>query len=206
MLANPRTSWLGLLAAIGGLLLAWAPPAYPWVATVGGLLVALGGGVGLHLAADAPRGTIGTGQPQPNAPAEAPPAPAARSAAVTPVGMTLLALGALSLTACARPLDTAINAANVSRDIGLAAHDAIAGYCVPAYKAAADKAAIVVVDAKCLPAERAYRLYAAAHTTAVLVIQRAALGLATDQDALVAAVAIGRAGADLAAAVKAVSQ
>ena len=138
------------------------------------------------------------------------PAPAAEkpaAPAVPPVPpLALLVIACLAVVGCARPIDTAIRAANVGRDVGLAAHDAIEGACVPAYKAATDKAAIAAVDAKCLPAEKAYRLYAAAHTAAVLIIQRAQLGLATEADALAAAKAVGQAGGALASAVQAVSR
>jgi hypothetical protein len=52
-MANMRTSILGLVSAIGGVLIAWSPTAHPWVATLGGVLVAIGSGGGLALAADA---------------------------------------------------------------------------------------------------------------------------------------------------------
>lgn len=62
---NLRTSILGLVAAVGGVLVAWSPAAHPWVATLGGLLVAVGSGGGLIAAADAQPGD-GRPQPQPS--------------------------------------------------------------------------------------------------------------------------------------------
>ena len=112
----------------------------------------------------------------------------------------------LFASGCARPLDAAIVAVNAARDVGASAHDAIEAACVPAYRAATDKTAVAAVDARCVPAERAYRVYRAAHATAVVAVQRAQLGLATEADALAAARAVGQAGAELAATVRAVAQ
>lgn len=126
------------------------------------------------------------------------------------VGGLLLALGGLvlagALTGCAHPLDTAVRAANGARAVGESARTAITAACVPAYKAANTAAQLAAVDARCLPAERAYVALAVAHAAAVVELQRAQLGQVTAADALAAAQAVGRAGADLAAAVKAVGQ
>lgn len=161
--------------------------------TAGGLLVTVG--VGLILARDDKGG---------GAPPAAPAADVPKAPTVPP--LPLFALAALALVGCARPLDAAVTAANIGRDVGLAAHDTIAAACVPAYKAAADKAAIAAVDAKCQPAERAYRTYAALHLAAVVAIQRAQVGAAPEAEALAAARAVAQAGGALASAVREVSK
>ena len=143
-----------------------------------------------------------------SAPAPAGEKPAAP--AVPPVvGGLLLALGGLvlagALTGCTRPIDTAIRTTNGARAVGETARAVITAACVPAYRAANTSAQLAAVDARCLPAERAYRVYAAAHATAVVAVQRAQIGLVTEADALAAAVALGKAGGELAAAVQAVA-
>jgi len=126
--------------------------------------------------------------------------------AVPPVPpLALLAIGCLALAGCTRPIDTAIRTTNGARAVGETARAVITAACVPAYRAANTSAQLAAVDARCLPAERAYRVYAAAHATAVVAVQRAQLGLVTEADALAAAVAVGQAGGELAAAVQGVS-
>lgn len=163
--------------------------------TAGGLLVTVG--VGLILARD----DKGGGAP-PAAPAEKPAAPT-----VPPVPpLALLVIACLAVVGCARPIDTAIRATNGARSVGETARTAITAACVPAYKAANTSVELAAVDARCLPAERAYRVYAAAHAVAVVAIQRAQLGAATEADALAAALAVGQAGAQLADAVQGVTR
>ena len=119
--------------------------------------------------------------------------------------LAVLVIACLALVGCARPIDTAIRTTNGARAVGETARAVITAACVPAYRAANTAAQLAAADARCLPAERAYRVYAAAHATAVVAVQRAQLGLVTEADALAAAVAVGQAGGELAAAVQAVT-
>jgi hypothetical protein len=112
---------------------------------------------------------------------------------------------ALALVGCTHPIDVAVRAANGSREVGMIAHDAIEHVCVPAYRAAT-RETLPQVEARCDAASRAYRVYAASWSVAVVAIQRAQLGLASEADAVAAALAAGRAGADLSAAVQAVTR
>jgi len=155
-------------------------------------LVAFGGGVA----------TIITGALTKSAP------PAEKPAAPTVPPLPLLAvlcIACLAVVGCTRPIDTAIRATNGARSVGETARAVITAACVPAYRAANTAAQLAAVDARCLPAERAYRVYAAAHATAVVAVQRAQLGIVTEADALAAAIAVGQAGGELAAAVQAVA-
>ena len=156
-------------------------------------LVAFGGGVA----------TIITGALTKSAqPAtEKPAAPAVPP--VPPLGVLMVVC--LALAGCASPITTAIRTTNGARAVGETARAVITAACVPAYRAANTAAQLAAVDARCLPAERAYRVYAAAHATAVVAVQRAQIGLVTEADALAAAVALGKAGGELAAAVQAVA-
>ncbi len=150
----------------------------------------------------------GDGTAQPNPSGQAPAAPK------LPPGVTgLLLAGALVIgfagacvTGCAHPLDTAITSVNTAREAGMVAHDVIEATCVPAYKAAATPAALAAVDAKCVPAEKAYQVFSGAHAVAVVAVQRAQLGVATEADAIAAAVALGKASAGLVSALQAVTQ
>lgn len=137
----------------------------------------------------------------PAAAAEKPAAPT-----VPPVPpLALLVIACLAVVGCARPIDTAIRATNGARSVGETARTAITAACVPAYKAANTSVELAAVDARCLPAERAYRVYAAAHAVAVATVQLAQAGQASEADAVAAALAVGRAGAALVDAVKAVA-
>lgn len=115
-------------------------------------------------------------------------------------------LGALLLSGCTRPLDTAILAANAARDVGQVAHDLIESECLPAYRGANTPASLAAVDARCLVPMKAYRIYRAAWAVSVVAIQRAQLGLITPSEALAAAVEVGRKGAGLAASLTEVSK
>ena len=118
-----------------------------------------------------------------------------------------LALAALvgALAGCTHPIDAAVRAANGARDVGVVAHDAIEAACVPAYRAAT-RETLPAVEARCDAASRAYRLYASSWALAVVAIQRAQLGIGSEADAVGAALAAGRAGAELAAAVREVAK
>lgn len=120
--------------------------------------------------------------------------------------LAFLVVTGAAVTGCARPLDTAITAANGARDVGQVAHDTIESECLPAYRGAGTPAAVAAADARCLVPMKAYRVYRAAWAVSVVSIQRAQLGLATPAAALAAAVDVGRAGADLAASLQAVSK
>ncbi len=158
--------------------------------TAGGLLVTVG--VGLILARD----DKGGGAPP------APPLPALLLGA----GVGLLVVApVLALAGCVSPLTAAIASANSARAIGDASRTVITAYCVPAYRAANTAAQLATVDARCLPAERAYVAFAGKHAAAVVLLQRAQLGLSSEADALAGARAVGQAGAALAAALPAVS-
>lgn len=177
----------------------------PWrPALAGGVAAAL---VALRLSPAAP--APADGQPQANPAGAAPEAP--REAPTVPpvVSGLLLALGGLvlagALTGCTGPLDAAVRAANGARAIGDAARTAITAACVPAYRAANTAAALAAVDAKCLPAERAYVDLAVAHAGAVVALQRAQLGQATEAEAAAAAQAVGQSAAVLATAVRGVA-
>lgn len=111
----------------------------------------------------------------------------------------------LALVGCTRPLDVAVRAANGARDVGVVAHDAIEGACVPAYRAAT-RETLPAVEARCDAASRAYRVYASSWALAVVAIQRAQLGLASEADAVAAALAAGKAAGELSAAVQAVAK
>lgn len=112
---------------------------------------------------------------------------------------------AFVLAGCTRPLDVAVRAANGSREVGMIAHDAIEHVCIPAYKAAT-RETLPQVEARCDAASRAYRVYAASWSVAVVAIQRAQLGLSSEVDAVAAALAAGKAAGELSAAVQAVAK
>ena len=112
---------------------------------------------------------------------------------------------ALALVGCTKPLDVAVRAANGSREVGMIAHDAIEHVCVPAYRAAT-RETLPQVEAKCDAASKAYRVYAAAWSVAVVAIQRAQLGLSSEVDAVAAALAAGKAAGELSTAVQAVAK
>jgi hypothetical protein len=118
-----------------------------------------------------------------------------------------LAAAALAgaLAGCTHPLDVAVRAANGSREVGMIAHDAIEHVCVPAYRTAT-RETLPQVEARCDAASKAYRVYAAAWSVAVVAIQRAQLGLASEADAVAAALAAGKAAGELSVAVQAVAK
>ena len=129
---------------------------------------------------------------------------AEKPAAPTVPPLAVLVIACLAMVGCARPLDTAIRTVNASREAGVLAHDVIEAACLPAYKAAT-RDTFAAVDARCKPALDGYRVYTRAHVLAVVAVQRAELGIASEADALAAALALGKAGGDLANAVKAVA-
>ena len=187
-LTDWRTTLLGL--ALAALIIAALITRPEWDAAD---LAAFAGAIGTALLGALSRSSA----PEPEKPA---------APAVPPVPpLALLAIGCLALAGCTRPIDTAIRTTNGARAVGETARAVITAACVPAYRAANTSAQLAAVDARCLPAERAYRVYAAAHATAVVAVQRAQLGLVTEADALAAAVAVGQAGGELAAAVQAVT-
>ena len=118
-----------------------------------------------------------------------------------------LALAALvgALAGCTHPIDVAVRAANGARDVGAVAHAAIQSACVPAYRAAT-RETLASIEARCDAASRAYRLYASSWALAVVAIQRAQLGIGSEADAVESALLAGRAGADLAEAVREVAK
>lgn len=85
----------------------------------------------------------------------------------------VLAIGVQAI-ACARPIDTAILAANSARDVGEVSADVIATQCTARYRTAAPED-VPSIDAVCVPAARAYDAYRAAHAALVAAIQVAQL-------------------------------
>lgn len=69
MTTNVRTSIFGVVLAIGSALVAWNPTGHPWVSVLGSILVSIGGGAGLLVAADAsPRPSAGAPASVPTSP------------------------------------------------------------------------------------------------------------------------------------------
>lgn len=85
----------------------------------------------------------------------------------------ILAL-AMLVSGCARPVDTAILAANSAREVGMVSADVIATQCTARYRVAAPED-VPAIDAVCMPAAQAYDAYRAAHASLVAAIQVAQL-------------------------------
>lgn len=86
----------------------------------------------------------------------------------------VLALGMLLLSGCARPLDTAIVAANSARDVGMVSADVIATQCTARYRTAAPED-VPAINEVCGPAAQAYDAYRSAWAALVAAIQVAQL-------------------------------
>lgn len=98
----------------------------------------------------------------------------------------MLAAGVLT-AGCASSLSTAKTATNGAREVAAAAHDVITEVCVSAYKRAATPADVAAIDARCLPAERAYLSLRASWAASVATIHAVELGQAGDVDGTVRA-------------------
>lgn len=107
------------------------------------------------------------------------------------------------LSGCARPLDTAITAANAAHDVGDAAAEALDAGCTQRYLAAR-AADVPEIDRVCLPAGKAYAAYRAAHAALVAGIQAAEGGELTTGEVLVLAARLAATERALAAALGAI--
>lgn len=109
---------------------------------------------------------------------------------------TALVLGAIGLstmTGCApRPIDTAIEVANTSHDVGEAAADAIKLMCTDRY-ATAKAADVPQIDKVCIPASATYSLYRTSHASLVAEIQAAQAGRVDVAELLQRTTALGQA-------------
>lgn len=85
-----------------------------------------------------------------------------------------LALGVLCMSGCARPIDTAIVAANSAGAIGDASAEVLEHQCTARYRTAAPED-VPAIDAVCVPAARAYDAYRASYAALVAAIQVAQL-------------------------------
>lgn len=74
------------------------------------------------------------------------------------------------LSGCARPLEVAIVSANSAQRVLVESKVVITAACVPAYERAQGAAEVAAVDARCVPAGRAYDALRAAWVTAVAAI------------------------------------
>ncbi len=78
-------------------------------------------------------------------------------------------------------------AANDTRDIAVAEHQIILGYCEPRYKSAATPQDVATADKVCLPASKAYSTTKDSWEALLVVLQAARTGKATDEDVRVVA-------------------
>ena len=103
-----------------------------------------------------------------------------------------------TLLGCSLSLrDSAIIAANAIHEVAETENRIILSYCVPRYRAAVTKEDLAKVDARCLPAQRAYLSTKILWQSFVATMHLAKLGKATEADVLEAAELLSRAYADL---------